>query len=178
MEYIITVDEKDRPTGREEKVKCHLGDGILHRAYMVMVRDGEGKLLLARRSPEKMLWPGFWDGTVASHPHPGEEYEGSALARLKDELGIERSEIQFLFKFQYQISFNEVGAENEICAVLLVDNVKKEELRPNPSEVSEVKFVNPGEVAGMKDVCPWLLIALDLIAKIDSKRFPLKDQVL
>jgi isopentenyl-diphosphate delta-isomerase len=32
-EYLILVDEKDNPIGTEEKVKCHLPNGILHRAF-------------------------------------------------------------------------------------------------------------------------------------------------
>ena len=32
-ELVILVDENDNPIGTEEKVKCHLPNGKLHRAF-------------------------------------------------------------------------------------------------------------------------------------------------
>ena len=63
-EYLILVDENDNPIGLEEKVKCHLPNGKLHRAFTALLFDNDGKLVLTRRSPSKMLWPGDWDGTA------------------------------------------------------------------------------------------------------------------
>jgi isopentenyl-diphosphate delta-isomerase len=34
-EYLILVDKDDNPIGTEEKVKCHLPNGILHRAFTI-----------------------------------------------------------------------------------------------------------------------------------------------
>jgi len=34
-EFVILVDENDNPVGTEEKVKCHLPDGKLHRAFTI-----------------------------------------------------------------------------------------------------------------------------------------------
>ena len=56
-EYLILVDENDNPIGTEEKVKCHLPNGKLHRAFTALLFDNDGKLVLTRRSPSKMLWP-------------------------------------------------------------------------------------------------------------------------
>ena len=54
-EFVILVDGKDNPIGKEEKVKCHLPDGKLHRAFTALIFNNEGKLLLTRRSDSKML---------------------------------------------------------------------------------------------------------------------------
>ena len=56
-EFVILVDGNDNPIGKEEKVKCHLPNGKLHRAFTAMIFNKEGKLLLTRRSASKMLWP-------------------------------------------------------------------------------------------------------------------------
>ena len=32
-EFVILVDGNDNPIGKEEKVKCHLPNGKLHRAF-------------------------------------------------------------------------------------------------------------------------------------------------
>ena len=55
-EYVILVDQNDNPIGKEEKVKCHLPNGKLHRAFSALIFNGEGKLLLTKRSESKMLW--------------------------------------------------------------------------------------------------------------------------
>ena len=48
-EYVILVDENDNPIGKEDKVKCHLPNGKLHRAFTALIFNGEGKLLLTKR---------------------------------------------------------------------------------------------------------------------------------
>src|SRR5207247_9859117 len=59
----------------------------------------DGQLLLTQRSMSKMLWPGDWDGTVASHPRQSETYVSSAERRLPEELGI-TCKLDYLFKFE------------------------------------------------------------------------------
>ena len=41
-EYLILVDKDDNPIGSEEKVKCHLPNGILHRAFTALLFDKNG----------------------------------------------------------------------------------------------------------------------------------------
>jgi len=54
-EYVILVDKNDKPIGREEKVKCHLPNGMLHRAFTALLFDKEGKFLITKRSPSKTV---------------------------------------------------------------------------------------------------------------------------
>ena len=48
-EFVILVDENDNPTGTEEKVKCHLPNGKLHRAFTALLFDVDGRLVLTDR---------------------------------------------------------------------------------------------------------------------------------
>ena len=57
-ELVILVDENDNPIGTEEKVKCHLPNGKLHRAFTALLFDENGRLVITKRAKEKMLWPG------------------------------------------------------------------------------------------------------------------------
>ena len=111
-EFVILVDENDNPIGLEEKVKCHLPDGKLHRAFTALLFDNEGRLVLTRRAKEKMLWPGDWDGTFASHPREGETFVSSGERRMPEELGIE-GKLDYLHKFEYHVPYKDVGSENE-----------------------------------------------------------------
>jgi len=98
----------------EEKVKCHLPNGKLHRAFTALLFDEGGRLVITRRAKEKMLWPSDWDGTFASHPRESETYVSSGERRMPEELGIE-GKLDYLHKFEYHVSFKDVGSENEIC---------------------------------------------------------------
>ena len=171
-EYVILVDENDNPIGKEEKVKCHLPNGKLHRAFTALIFNNEGKLLLTKRSDEKMLWPGYWDGTVASHPRESETYVSSAERRMPEEIGIS-CKMNYVNKFEYHVPYKDIGSENEICGTLIgtVDNFDESSLIKD--EISETKWIKPDELKNEleqnKDVyCPWMVIALYFLADSDS----------
>ena len=48
-ENCIVVDDKDNIIGYDSKANCHLGKGILHRAFSVLLFNSEGKLLIQKR---------------------------------------------------------------------------------------------------------------------------------
>jgi isopentenyl-diphosphate delta-isomerase len=117
-EKLILVDSKDKFLDLEDKWECHKGEGLLHRAFSVFVFDSKKKLLIQQRSMYKPLWPFYWSGTCCSHPRENESYFEAAERRLFEECGFS-CDLEFLYKFQYQAKFKDVGSENELCAVLI-----------------------------------------------------------
>jgi len=171
-EYVILVDQNDNPIGKEDKVKCHLPNGKLHRAFSALIFNGEGKLLLTKRSEGKMLWPNNWDGTVASHPRESETYVSSAERRMPKEIGID-CKVSYVNKFEYHVPYKDIGSENEICGTLIgaIDSFDKSSLIKD--EISEIKWISPDELKNEleqnRDVyCPWMVIALYFLADSDS----------
>jgi isopentenyl-diphosphate delta-isomerase len=171
-EMLILVDENDNPIGFEEKVKCHLPNGKLHRAFTVLLFDKDGRLLLTRRSPSKMLWPGDWDGTVASHPRSNETYVSSAERRLPEELGA-GCKLDYLFKFEYHVPYKDVGSENEICGTLIGIVDDSFEIKLVKDEISETRLADTDLFADMEknpqSYCPWMIVALYLLPESDPK---------
>lgn len=170
QEQIVTVDENDNVTGEEDKEKCHDGEGILHRGFLAMVFNNAGELLLTRRSEKKRLWPGFWDGSVASHIFRGEDYELASLRRLREEIGLVTDEARYAFKFRYKVRYNDVGTEHEICAVTIVRGIETDALFYDRDEISEIRFMNVNAL--MKETrmnghlyAPWLVLALEHMRK-------------
>ena len=168
-EFVILVDENDNPIGTEEKVKCHLPNGKLHRAFTALLFDTDGKLILTRRAKEKMLWPGDWDGTFASHPRESETYVSSGERRMPEELGVEEK-LDYLHKFEYHVPYKDIGSENEICGTLIgvVDDISK--LKKIKGEIDEIKSISSKELleeleSSPENYCPWMLIALELLEK-------------
>jgi len=115
-EELILVDELDREIGFKAKTDCHLGRGILHRAFSIFVFNSDNELLLQKRSLSKMLWPGYWSNTCCSHPRRGEVMSDAVTRRLEQELGFE-CPLEYLYKFKYQAQFGVWGAEHEVCSV-------------------------------------------------------------
>jgi isopentenyl-diphosphate delta-isomerase len=166
-EFLILVDKNDNPIGLEEKMKCHLPNGKLHRAFTALLFDKEGKLVLTRRSPSKMLWPGDWDGTVASHPRKNETYISSAERRMPEEIGIS-CKFDYLFKFEYHVPYKNIGSENEICGTLLGLIEKSSKFNLVEDEISEIKWISPKQLMdelqkNPEIYCPWMIIALYLL---------------
>ncbi len=140
---LVLVNPDDREVGFAPKLDCHLGEGLLHRAFSVFVFHDDGRLLLQQRSKEKPLWPLFWSNTVCSHPAPGESYEDAAQRRLREEMGLRASPL-FLYKFQYEARYREIGTEKEVCAVLAA-RCSHEPL-PNIEEVADWLWVQPAKL--------------------------------
>jgi isopentenyl-diphosphate Delta-isomerase len=169
MEYLILVDSNDNQVGTEEKVKCHMPNGKLHRAFTILLFSNDGKLLLTQRSMSKMLWPGDWDGTVASHPRQSETYVSSAERRLPEELGI-TCKLDYLFKFEYHVPYKDIGSENEVCGTLIgiVDDYKK--IKLVEGEISAIKLITFDELLSEIEkspqiFCPWMLVALYFLSE-------------
>lgn len=168
-EFVILVDENDNPIGSEEKVKCHLPDGKLHRAFTALLFDTDGRLILTRRAKEKMLWPGDWDGTFASHPRESETYVSSGERRMPEELGI-KEKLDYLHKFEYHVPYKDIGSENEICGTLIGVVNDSSKLKEIEGEIDEIKGITPEQLIEELELnperyCPWMLIALELLPK-------------
>jgi len=164
MEKLVLVNEKDEVIGFEEKIKCHKGKGILHRAFTIFLFDNKGQVLIQKRGDSKMLWPLCWEATCSSHPKENESYKNAGKRRLKEELKIDTS-LKIADKFIYHSYYKDIGAEYEFC-VALVGKYDKENIDFNTDEIKDVKWIKINELKeelnkNSKDYAPWLGIALE-----------------
>ncbi len=172
-EILILVDKDDNQIGTEEKVKCHLPNGKLHRAFTALLFDKEGKLVITKRAKEKMLWPGDWDGTFASHPRESETYVSSGERRMPEEVGI-NGKLDYLHKFEYHVNYKNVGSENEICGTLIGIVDESTILKKIKGEIDDIKKISSAELilelkTNANKYCPWMLIALELLDESDQQ---------
>jgi len=166
MEKLILVDKNDEIIGFEEKVKCHLDKGLLHRAFTILLFDNDNNVLLQKRAQSKMLWPLYWEATCSSHPRENETYEQSGKRRLKEELGIS-TDLKLIDKFYYQSFYKDIGAEHELCATLAGDYNEKQ-IDFNQDEIVDLKWIEINELKkefnqNPQDYAPWLKIAINRI---------------
>jgi isopentenyl-diphosphate delta-isomerase len=139
-EALILVDEADREVGHLSKSECHDGQGVLHRAFSLLIFNGEGELLLQQRAATKRLWPLYWSNSCCSHPRRAESMETAIHRRLHEELGL-RCPLQFLFKFQYQAQFETAGSEQELCSVFI--GRSRDPVKTDPNEILAWRWVHP-----------------------------------
>lgn len=159
-EPLILVDENDRQIGTLDKASCHDGTGTLHRAFSLFVFNSQGETLLQRRHLDKRLWPGYWSNGCCSHPREGESIHEAVVRRATQELGLE-IEPRFLFKFQYRVSFQDIGAEFELCSVFVC--ATRQDPHVNASEIEDWRWIAPDELdreieAKPSSFTPWLMI--------------------
>jgi isopentenyl-diphosphate delta-isomerase len=159
-EPLILVDEENRVLGHSPRSECHRGDGLLHRAFSVMLFDPAGRLLLQQRSRHKELWPLYWSNSCCSHPRPGESLATAAESRLVEELGV-RAELQLLYRFTYHARFGDVGSERELCAVLVGSS--EQPIDADPDEVAAWRWIEPAELdqemaEHPEAFTPWFLL--------------------
>jgi isopentenyl-diphosphate delta-isomerase len=164
--YLCLVDEEGRFLREEKKDICHSGDGLLHSAFLVMAFNGKKELLITRRSSQKKLWPGYWDGTVASHYYRDKDNHETVITRLQHEIGVTSKDLEYLFKFRYQAKFRGIGSENEICDVYRVKDINPVDLSVNISEISEYQFVTLAALKkeiqyNIRKYTRWFVIAIE-----------------
>jgi len=165
---VIAVDADDTEQGPVNRLEAHTGDGVRHRAFTTLLFDGDGRVLLAQRSPEKRLWDTHWDGTVASHPARGESQAEAARDRLAEELGVtpdQYDDLRETDRFEYKRYYYEEGVEHEVCTVLQA-TLEETTLDPDPGEVGGIMWVpyerlhdNPRWYRQLR-LCPWFEIAM------------------
>lgn len=157
-EALILVDENDREIGTLSKGRCHDGEGILHRAFSLFLFDRRGRVLIQQRAAGKRLWPLYWANSCCSHPRAGEDLDEATGRRAFEELGVS-PRLHFIYKFRYQAEYKNLGSEHELCSVY-VGRAEARDIRPNPSEVADWRFLSGDEVEALMDdssslLTPW-----------------------
>lgn len=138
---LLLVDHKDRFLGYAKRDECHLGNGLVHRAFVALLGNRKDQVLLQKR--KHMLWDGYWDITATSHvlhmTDRNESYEEAAWRALCKEMGIQGVYLRNVGGFYYFERFKKKYCENEYCSILLgeYDGL----VEPNAEDVYEYAWV-------------------------------------
>ncbi|MEM5882672.1 MAG: isopentenyl-diphosphate delta-isomerase [Candidatus Aenigmatarchaeota archaeon] len=171
-EILVLVDELDNIIGFDTKENCHLGEGKLHRGFVVFLFDEENRILVQKRSEQKTLYNGFWDASVASHPLKKEDrietYEEAARRRLGEELGIYKDVLlERVLDYVYYAPFGKYS-EREFC--VLLKGEYEGEVNPNPNEIAAYRYLCIRDLR--KEIkknpyayTPWFKIAFEKFLK-------------
>jgi isopentenyl-diphosphate delta-isomerase len=170
QQMLLVVDEDDAFRGRYVvRGMAHTGHGEHHRAFVCLVLDGSGRVLLQKR--RHWLWDDLWDCAAVSHVlHVNgrdESYEEATVRTLDQEMGIRGATPAKVAGFNY-FARHPVGdgCENEYCAVMVARY--EGEIRPDPERVYDHRWVEAGtlraEISQQPEAfTPWARLAVETL---------------
>lgn len=141
MEFNDIYDENRNRTGRIHRRGTPWKAGEYGLVVCVWVHDGQGKLLLTRRAPEKSF-PGTWENSGGA-AQAGEDSRSAIVRELFEETGIraEPDAFEFLDSGRDKNTFFDFYA--------LQRQVSLEEIRLLPGETDAVRWVTFSQVHEM-----------------------------
>lgn len=143
MEEIFDIYTRDGEyLGTKPKSFCHSENpGFYHKPVWIWIINDSKEILVQKRAAFKKNHPNKWDMPSAGHVDAGERIIDGAIRETFEELGVKTKEIDYEFICEY-IS----DQTYEIAQVYLLHlNLKEEEFKLRPEEVSEVKWVTLDE---------------------------------
>lgn len=152
---VETVSEDGLALGVAEKLEVHREPGILHRAFSLFAFDDDGRMLLQRRAAGKYHSPLLLTNSTCGHPFPDEPVAEAVARRAQDELGAPITGLVELGTVQYHVHDQASGLYEHEYNHVFAGQVAPEALVPEPSEVDEVVFVTPADLARLRSAEPF-----------------------
>ena len=166
-DLLVLVDSDDNVIGLRDKLSCHEGRGVLHRAISVFLFDANGRMLLQQRHEDKLLWGGYWSNSCCTHPFHNEPSTTAAKRRVREELGLD-VEVDYVYKFEYRAEWGTAYSEHELCSVF----VGRVDVDPevNPTEIQDWRWAEPATLDStlheeQSKFTPWLKLEWEELRK-------------
>ena len=117
-ELVVLLDDEGRTIGSAPKADVHHTATPLHLAFSCYLFDDAGSVLLTRRALHKKTFPGIWTNSCCGHPAPGEAMADAVARRVREELGVEITDLRCVLPdFRYVAIAADGVVENEVCPV-------------------------------------------------------------
>ena len=143
--------------GRAQRAWCHNseeGRKHLHPIVHLQLLDPLGRFYLQKRSADRPLWPGLWDGAVGGHVTYGEQILEALFREAAEEIG--------LVNFTPVFVDTHIFEERELIATFAL--VGHPDLHPSNAEVTEGRWWTQEEIeAGRDRLTPGFLTEYALL---------------
>lgn len=176
------VDADGAAIGSMTVDEAHRAPGQLHRAFSVLLRDSDGRVLLQQRAAVKTRFPLRWGNTACGHPGPGENLVDAAARRLEEEIGISGVTLSVVGVYPYYAEDPASGrVEYEYDHVLVGTVPATVPTGPDPAEVAALRWAPADELrdlvaADSRTYVPWLRgvlgVAADAPAPVSAPPMP------
>ena len=139
FQVMVLVDEHDQQVGLCEKLEAHR-QGLLHRAFSVIIKNDAGQILLQQRAACKYHSPGLWANTCCGHPGEDDDVRAAAGRRLDEEMGF-TCDLYPARQHSYRADVGNGLVEHELVHVY-VGNFNGA-ITPNPAEAKAYRWLDP-----------------------------------
>jgi len=132
-EYIDIIDKNNNVIDRVPRSEMRKKN-LRYRVSAVFVFNSRGEVLITKRTKTKDVYPGLYEipgGALSS----GESYEQNVIRELREELGIIRPRLKFLFDISYEDNFKKEIAKVYSC-------IYKGEIKPQKEEIESYFFIS------------------------------------
>jgi len=160
-EMLDIVTEEDMIIEQQPRTVVHQL-GLWHRGAHVFLFTADKKLLVQKRSADRVHSPSLLDCSVSEHVQADESYLQAAHRGLKEEMGVEGIELKELAKFRMNYGVN----DNEI-SVLYEGLVEPAQVKFDPVEIASIQYLSMDELKEIlgqesEKFCGWFIELLNL----------------
>ena len=121
--------------------------GIWHSSiHLIIINKDKTKVLLQKRSNNKDLYPNMWDISVGGHIMSRESDIDAVKRELKEELGIESSDMEFVKKYKEELNNNGVDSKEIVSLFIMYLDEKERKIKLQKEEVSDIKWFTKIEI--------------------------------
>ncbi len=155
-ELLDIVNDEDIIMDQQTRSTVHQL-GLQHRGVHVFLFTPDRKMLVQKRSADRVACPSAWDCSVSEHVRAGESYLEAAIRGMYEEMGIEGIEIKPLAKIRMSYGMN----DNEI-SMIYEGTVDPETVKFDPIEIEEVNYYAIDQIQKMMNdknikFCEWFI---------------------
>lgn len=144
---VVVVNEKDEVVG-EAMLADARAKGLIYRIVFVIAKDPAGRILLQKRAPEMLMYPGCWDVSAAGHVDGGRTYEQAAALELSEEIGVRDAELK---EIAHYYTDDPLWGGVQARRFVKIYEIELDALprQLEQGEVSEVRWVTKEELADL-----------------------------
>jgi len=139
-EYLEIINHRNEVIGIKLRSEVHGNPEMMHRVVHVLVVNGDGHILLQKRSQNKDVAPGRWDTSVGGHVGVGEDLLVSSRREMHEELGITEPVPEYLYTYIHSNPY-----ETELVTTYRC--VREEGFSFNRDEIDEIRFWSLDEIS-------------------------------
>jgi len=136
------------------------------KSVFVLIYNKQGKIFLQRRADNKVLAPGMWDISAATHVGADEALEAAAERVILKELNITSAALQY--QRSQQVSIDEAT----LWCSIYTASIGTKTLKPNPEEVQDGLFADAEEIQSLYEHFPDMLTPVLIWAIETNSIFP------
>ncbi len=121
--------------------------GIWHSSvHLLIINKEKTKVLFQQRASNKDLYPSMWDISVGGHIMAKESNIDAVNRELKEELGIDSNNMEFVKKYKEELNNNGVDSREIVSLFVMYLDENEVKFRLQKEEVNRVKWLSKGEI--------------------------------